>query len=56
MNTDRLTTILGIIGGFTEVLASSGVLGENRAIADIIFAISMGTIGYLTNKPPEAER
>jgi hypothetical protein len=45
--TDRLTTVLGMVAAISTALISSDVAPKQNGI---ILAISLGLLGFLTNK------
>jgi hypothetical protein len=52
MNTDRLTTILGLFAGSTSAIANSGLLPPQYSQPlNMASGILVGALGYFSNKP-----
>jgi hypothetical protein len=47
MNNNRLTTILGLIAGTSELIAQSGALGPKSIYASGAGAIALSLLGWL---------
>ncbi|WP_414545798.1 hypothetical protein [Nostoc sp. CCY0012] len=49
MNTDRITTILGLITGGAALLGSSGVISE--PLAGAVGGVAAALLGYFVQRP-----